>query len=81
MLDFTVFHDMTFRQIFLPESLLELRGIFRWVPEDVGNIPREFPSSQCSRLCLRHDWEGLESVPLLTLLAVGSFSFVAGGIV
>ena len=28
-----------------------------------------------------HDWEGLESVPLLTLLAVGSFSFVAGGIV
>ena len=44
---------MTFRQLFLPESLLGLRGIFRWVPEDVGNIPREFPSPWSTCLCLR----------------------------
>ena len=34
-----------------------------------------------NELVKNHDWEGCESVPLLTLLAVGSFSFVAGGIV
>ena len=45
-------------------------------------LKQELMKSGCIRLSRSiHDWEGLESVPLLTLLAVGSFSFVAGGIV